>query len=89
MPRRRIPSEVEVKPPREYRIIIYLNEANLKRWKKLYVDMDVKNYEEALMKLLDLYELSSKYLGARRIDELIKKLNDVLGISVRMKVVGP
>jgi len=87
MPRRRIPQEVEYKPPREYRIIIYLTEEHLKRWKKTYVDMEAKNYEEALMKLLDLYELAAMYLGTRRIDDLIKKLNDVLGISIRMKVV--
>jgi len=84
---RRIYRDVGVRPPRNRRIITYVNENNLIRWKKLYIDMNCRNYEDALMKLLDLYELSSRYLNERRIDELIKKLNDLLGISVKMKLV--
>jgi len=84
---KRIYREVEIRPPRNRRAIIYMNESNLVRWRKLYIDMSCRNYEDALMKLLDLYELSSKYLNERKIDELIKKLNDILGISVRMRLV--
>ena len=84
---KRIYREVEVRPPRDKRIIVYLNEKNLVRWKKVFVDMSCRNYEDALMKLLDLYELSSKYLNERKIDELIKKLNELLGISVKMRLV--
>jgi len=84
---RRIYREVEVRPPRDKRIIVYMNEKNLVRWKKLYIDMNCRNYEDALMKLLDLYELSSRYLNEKKIDELIKKLNELLGISVKMRLV--
>lgn len=84
--RRRFFEEKEVRPPRDERVIVYCNEETKKRWQKAVIDMDVQNYEDALNKLLDLYELSSRYLGERRLDELIKKLNDILGVSVRMKI---
>ena len=80
-------SYVEFRPPRDERIIIYTSKERKKKWEKTVIDMEVKNYEEALLGLLELYELSAKYLGTRRIDEMIKKLNEVLGISVRLRIV--
>jgi len=90
MPRRRYATgaEVEVRPPRDERVIIYCTKEHKKLWEKATVDMEVSNYEEAMVKLIQLYELTSKYLKEKRIDELIKRLNDVLGLSVRMKIIS-
>ena len=74
------------KPQRDKRIIVYVNEANLIRWKKLFIDMSCKNYEDALMRLLDLYELCAKVFEERKHDELVKKVREVLE-PVRMKLV--
>ena len=74
------------KPQRDKRIIVYVNEANLIRWKKLFIDMSCKNYEDALMRLLDLYELCAKVFEEKKLDELLKKLREVLE-PVRMKLV--
>ena len=86
---RRVPREAEYRPPREERIIIYASRENKKRWERLYVDMDARNYEEALMLLLDIYELSRKYLGLTRLEDIKKKLEEILGVSVKMRIAGP
>lgn len=79
--------EIEVKPKRDERVIIYCNINTKKRWQKTVIDMNVTNYEDAISKLLELYELSSKYLKEKDISKLIKKLNEVLGISIKMNIV--
>lgn len=85
--RRRYYEEVEIKPPREERIIIYATKETKTRWQKLAIDADVKNYEDFANLLLDIYELSAKYLGERRIEELKRKLEEILGVSIRMNIV--
>jgi len=87
MPRRIQKEEIEIRPPRTRRLIFYVNEENEKRWKKLFVDMNVKNYEDALMKLLDIYEYLVKQFGVTKIDEIRKKLEEVLGIGIKLKIV--
>jgi hypothetical protein len=68
MPRLR--DEIIVRPPRNRRIIIYVNELNERKWRKLFIDMKARNYEEALMKLLDIYELLVTYLQETSLDKL-------------------
>jgi hypothetical protein len=87
MPRRIQKDEIEVRPPRTRRLIFYVNEENEKRWKKLFVDMNVKNYEEALMRLLDIYEYLAKQFGTTKLDEIKRKLEEVLGVGVKLKII--
>ncbi len=78
--------EYEARPSREERIIIYATKTTKQRWQKAVVDMEVRNYEEALNKLMDLYVLSSRYLQLSRIDDIIRRLHEILGTSVRFRV---
>lgn len=84
----RIPREVEVRPPREERIIIYASRETKRRWQKLAIDAETKNYEEFANRLLDLYELTAQYLGEKKIDDLIRRLQEILGVTVRLRLVG-
>jgi len=82
--RRRVKEEEVEKKPRDRRIIVYVNQENLQRWRHSFLDMGVKNYEEALMLLLDVYEILSKQFGTKNLKEIIKKLNEFVSI-VRVK----
>lgn len=84
MPRYR--REVEVREPRDQRIIIYCTRDNKKRWEKAFIDMDERNYEEALMKLIDLYYLAADRLGVTRLDDVIEKLRNTLESTIKITV---
>ena len=71
---------------RTERIIIYASKENKKRWERTFPDFETKNYEEALMLLLDLYESVAAYFGEKRLKELVEKMRALKG--VRLKVVG-
>jgi hypothetical protein len=73
--------------PRNERIIIYCNKETKRRWQILQLDSDTNNYEDFANKLMDLYELTKKYLGKDNIDELIMRLHEILGVSVRLRIV--
>lgn len=79
--------EIIVRPPRNERIIIYVNEVNKRRFQRLYVDMGVKNYEEALTQLLDIYELCCKNLRTTKLEDIKSKLSELFGLGVRLKII--
>ena len=79
--------EREVRPPRSNRIVIWCTVETKRRWRASLVDMGVRNSEEALNGLLDLYDLMSTIVGERRVGELLKKIELYLGIGLRMKQV--
>jgi hypothetical protein len=74
----------EEKVQRNNRIIIYVTEESKKRFKKLYVDMGARNYEDALMKLLDIYEILSKKLSTTKLDEIKKQLESISEIKLKV-----
>jgi hypothetical protein len=74
----------ELKVQRDNRIIIYVTEESKKRFKKLYVDMGARNYEDALMKLLDIYEILSKKLSTTKLDEIKKQLEAISEIKLKV-----
>jgi hypothetical protein len=74
----------EEKVQRNNRIIIYVTEESKKRFKRLYVDMGARNYEDALMKLLDIYEILSKKLSTTKLDEIKKQLEAISEIKLKV-----
>jgi hypothetical protein len=74
----------ELKVQRNNRIIIYVTEESKKRFKRLYVDMGARNYEDALMKLLDIYEILSKKLSTTKLDEIKKQLEAISEIKLKV-----
>lgn len=80
--------EIEIKPPRDQRIVIYCTEETKKRWKTLFVSMKVRNYEEALNRLLDLYEILSKAMKEKRLVDLVEKVEIHFGMGIQLKVIG-
>jgi len=82
MPRTRI--TVREAKPRNMRLIFYVNSENKKRFRKLYLDMGVKNYEDALVKLLDIYEILSRKLGTTNLDEIKRSVEQLLELRVKV-----
>ena len=72
---------------REERIIIYCNPDHKERWESTYPKFGVKNYEEALMMLLDIYDLLVRYLGVKKLPEIKKKLEELLGDALGYRIV--
>jgi len=69
--------EEKEKRKRDERILIYATKENKKRWEKTFPDFEVKNYEEALMLLLDLYEAASRFFNEKRLKVLVKKMREM------------
>lgn len=66
-----------MRPGRTERIVIYASRESKNRWLKTVPDLDARNYEEALMLLLDLYEAAAEAFGERRIRALAKKIREM------------
>jgi hypothetical protein len=85
MPRTRATEKAK---PRDMRLIFYVNSENKKRFRKLYIDMGSRNYEDALMKLLDIYEILSRKLGTTNLDEIKRSLEQLLELRVKLYATG-
>lgn len=87
MARRRHVKEIEVRPPRDERIIVYANSNTKKRWQGLFIVSESRNYEDFANALLDIYEMLVNAFSVQNIEEVKRRLEELLGVSGKIKVV--
>ena len=85
MPRRwRRKKEEEKREPRNLRTIIYLTEKDYIRWKSTLPKLGVKNMEEALMLLLDLYEVMAKFVQKEKLRDVVEEAKKMFGVDMEL-----
>jgi len=82
--RRRKEEEKEKREPRNYRTIIYLTERDYIRWKSTLPKLGVKNMEEALMLLLDLYEIMAKFVQKEKLRDVVEEAKKMFGVDMEL-----
>ena len=85
MPRKwRRKKEEEKREPRSLRTIIYLTEKDYVRWKSTLPKLGVKNMEEALMLLLDLYEIMAKFVQKEKLRDVVEEAKKMFGVDMEL-----
>jgi len=72
---------------RNERIVIYASKNTKKEWMRTIIDTESRNSEEAIIKLITLYRLSTKYFGINDVDQLIEMLKEQLGEKIHFNLV--
>jgi len=81
---RRRKEEKEKREPRNFRTIIYLTEKDYIRWKSTLPKLGVKNMEEALMLLLDLYEIMAKFVQKEKLRDVVEEAKKMFGVDMEL-----